>query len=140
VPGISKRQLVPVSGLTIIEYEPIQVTGRQMKERLKAYRQAIPARDMASLQPLLHGSLMTAVNEGPAKFAEVFLSGSAKTKHTEKLRASYQEFMELNQKGLEVMDDFVRSNPQFADLYKELQAGMVTLTEKLAPYLALLQK
>jgi hypothetical protein len=140
VPGISKRQLVPVAGLTIIEYEPIQVAGRQLKERLKAYRQALATRDMAALQPLLHGSLMTAVNEGPAKFAEVFLSGSAKTKHTERLRASYQQFLEVNREGLQIMDGWVQTNTQFAELFKELQAGMVTLTDKLAPYLALLQR
>jgi hypothetical protein len=87
---------------------------------------------MVALQPLLQQSLMTAVNEGSHKFAEVFLSGNAKTKYTERLRELYRKFLFLNQQAMDIMRDWVVTNDSFKGLFAALLDGLANLEQKLA--------
>jgi hypothetical protein len=98
---------------------------------------AIDAKEMSALQPLLQGSLMTAVNEGSHKFAEVFLNTKTRTKYTEKLRDLYRRFLTLNIQGMEVMAEWVKlpSNQGFQGLFQALGEGLETLKGKLAPFI-----
>lgn len=136
-PGIAKRQLVPVTGYKTIDFEPIRVACQQLKGRVTVYQVVIDSKEMSALQPLLQGSLMTAVNEGSHKFAEVFLNTEEKTKYTEKLRKLYKQFLEFNQQGMEIMREWVKVNQGFAGLFEALCQGLTTLEQKLAPYLKL---
>jgi hypothetical protein len=135
IPAVTRRGFVPVSRIRVIEFDPIRVQKRAMKERLGVYEKAIQDKDMNALQPLLHGSLMTAVNEGPTKIAEVFLSGTTKTKQTEKLWEIFRRFLALNKAGLELMREHVKKTPVLAELFTELEAGMKILEGKLDPFL-----
>lgn len=135
MPSILKRVEVPPEGFIVIEYEPIRVSIRQIKERLDLYEAAIAKNDAQAIQPLLHGSLLVQVNEGPTKMAEVFLGGQARTKYTEKMRQLFQKFLDLNNQGLAIHRRFVQQNPGFQELQNQLEAGYDSLKDKLMPYL-----
>ncbi|KAH0803728.1 Dedicator of cytokinesis family protein [Histomonas meleagridis] len=135
MPSLTKRVEVPKEGIIIIEYEPIRVSIRQLKERLNAYKEALEKKDTNAIQPLLHGSLLTTVNEGPVVMAEKFLSTSLRTKYTESMRKKFNLFLEYNKKGLELYNELVKSNPKFKPLQDELEEGFKNLSDKLKPYL-----
>lgn len=135
MPSVLKRVEVPPEGFIVREYEPIRVAIRQIKERLVLYENAIAKDDAQAIQPLLHGSLLVQVNEGPTKMAEVFLGSSLRTKYTEKMRGLFQKFLDLNAKALAIHGIFVAKNPGFQELQNQLEEGFRNLTAKLAPYL-----
>ncbi|OHT04801.1 Dedicator of cytokinesis family protein [Tritrichomonas foetus] len=135
MPAITKRVEVPPEGFIVVEYEPIRVSIRQIKERIQQYEAALAKQDHQAIQPLLHGSLLVQVNEGPTKMAEVFLGSNLRTKYTEKMRRLFQTFLELNAQGLAIHGAFVRLNPGFQELQNQLEEGFKNLTAKLSPYL-----
>lgn len=135
MPSVIKRVEVPPEGYIVREYEPIRVSIRQIKERLVLYENAIAKNDAQAIQPLLHGSLLVQVNEGPTKMAEVFLGSPLRTKYTEKMRKLFQRFLDLNAQGLAIHGRFVAQNPGFQELQNQLEEGLKNLTMKLAPYL-----
>ena len=137
MPAVTKRIEVPPEGYIVVEYEPIRVSIRQIKERIQQYEAAIAKNDYQAIQPLLHGSLLVQVNEGPTKMAEVFLGTNLRTKYTEKMRGLFQKFLELNAQGLAIHGAFFRTNPGFQELQNQLEEGFRNLTQKLSPYLNL---
>lgn len=140
MPSVLKRVEVPPEGFIVREYEPIRVAYRQIKERLALYTSAIAKKDIQAIQPLLHGSLLVQVNEGPTRMAEVFLGTPLRTKYTEKMRKIFKQFIDLNGEALAIHSLFVSKNPGFAELQKQLEAGLANLTTKLAPYIYPTQK
>ena len=135
IPSIVKREVVPPCGYIVVEYEPIRVSCKQMKERLQIYHLVLNKGDMPALLPLLQGSLLAQVNEGPLKIAEVFLSSGPRTKYTEKLRDLFRQFLMLNEKGLEMVQDFVKSDPSYGSLLTMMIEGMDNLRKQMTPYL-----
>jgi hypothetical protein len=136
MPYICKRQLVPVSGCLIKEYEPIRVACRLMKERVNKYVKVIEEKDTNSLPTLLKGSLLVEVNEGSTAFAVAFLGESVvRTKQTEKLRELYRQFLLLNEKGLDIHREFVKTEIAYEKLHEQLENGFKKLSAALGPYL-----
>ena len=135
MPSVTKRVELLPEDIVNVEYEPIRVSCRQLKERLTAYELAIQTKSISQIQPLLNGSLCVQVNEGPTKMAEVFLGGNLKTKYTEKMRAVFKKFLELNKVALEIHREASNNNPNFAALQEQMDIGYESLSKKLAPYL-----
>lgn len=135
MPSITKRVEVPSTGVIVIEYEPIRVSIRQLKERLSAYKEALETKNATAIQPLLHGSLLTSVNEGPVVMAEKFLNTPLRTKYTESMRKQFKLFLEYNHQGLLLHSQMAKENPTFAPLQQQLEEGFKHLSEKLNPYL-----
>lgn len=135
IPSITKREIVPPCGYIVVEYEPIRVSCKQMKERLQMYYNVIGKQDMPALFPLLQGSLLAQVNEGPLKIAEVFLSSGPRTKYTEKLRDLFRQFLMLNEKGLELVKEFVKTDASYGQLLEMMIEGMDNLRNAMTPYL-----
>ena len=135
IPSIVKREIVPPCGYIVMEYEPIRVSCKQMKERLAMYYVVINKKDMPALFPLLQGSLLAQVNEGPLKIAEVFLSSGPRTKYTEKLRDLFRQFLMLNETGLELVKEYVKTDPTYGSLLTMMIEGMDNLRTQMTPYL-----
>jgi hypothetical protein len=136
MPYVCKRQLVPVSGCIVKEYEPVAVACRAMRDRVGKYVKAIEERDMMALPTLLKGSLLVEVNEGSIAFAIVFLGPDVvRTKRTEKLRDLYRQFLLLNKQGLEINREYVKKETAYVKLHEQLEAGYVKFEEALKPYL-----
>ena len=99
------------------------------------YYLVIGKKDMPALFPLLQGSLLAQVNEGPLKIAEVFLSSGPRTKYTEKLRDLFKQFLMLNQTGLDLVKEFVKTDPSYGQLLEMMIEGMDNLRNAMTPYL-----
>jgi hypothetical protein len=56
-------------------------------------------------------------------------------KYQSRLRDSFREFLDVNKNGLDLHRRWVKTNPDFGPLQKELEAGFASLDEKLRPYL-----
>jgi hypothetical protein len=91
MPSLLRRVLV--TGTSVIEYSPIRVSYRQIRDRVVELRGAIDQNDFRGIQRILHGSLLVMVNEGPAKIAEVFLTGETDDKYTTKLKTAFKDFL-----------------------------------------------
>ncbi|EAY02445.1 Dedicator of cytokinesis family protein [Trichomonas vaginalis G3] len=121
----------------VIEYEPIKVAYRQIRNRTKSILSAINDCDYLTIQQLLHGSLLAQVNEGPAKIAEVFLQGDSPLRP--KMKKEFLLFLDANEKGVKKHAEWVADNQAFVALQVQLEAGMDALREKLTPLLELVQ-
>jgi hypothetical protein len=135
MPSVTKRVELLPTDIVNVEYEPIRVAYSQLKDRLSAYDLAIQTKNISQIQPLLNGSLCVQVNEGPTKIAEVFLGGNLKTKYTEKMRAVFKRFLELNKVALEIHREASKENANFAALQEQMDIGYESLSKKLEPYL-----
>ena len=135
MPNVVKRVTLRPDDIVNVEYEPIRVSCRQLKERLAAYELAIQTKSISQIQPLLNGSLCVQVNEGPTKMAEVFLGGNLRTKYTEKMRSIFRKFLELNAVALEIHREASKDNPNFQALQEQMDIGFKDLKAKLEPYL-----
>ena len=136
MPNVVKRVTLNPSDIVNVEYEPIRVSCRQLKERLAAYELAIQTKSISQIQPLLNGSLCVQVNEGPTKMAEVFLGSNLRTKYTEKMRSIFRKFLELNAIALEIHREASKDNPNFQALQEQMDIGFKDLKAKLEPYLS----
>ena len=86
------------------------------------------------LQPLIQGSLLVQVNEGPEKMAEVFLTGD-ENPHQAELRDTFREFIEANTLAVKIHGEMVMRFPIYSVLQEELELGLSKLTSKLQQYL-----
>lgn len=129
---LRRVEINPAKGKEI-EYEPIRVAYRQIRNRTKSIISAINEADYQTIQQLLHGSLLAQVNEGPAKIAEVFLTGHSPLRP--KLKKEFQRFLEANERGVKKHAEWVADNQAFLALQVQLEAGMDALREKLTPLL-----
>ena len=129
MPYILRRQLLGPDDITITELQPIRVSYRQLKMRVNTLKEAIERVDFRQIQQLLHGSLLTQVNEGPSKLAEVFLSKGEDTKYTRKLKEAFVEFVNVHESGLKIHAKFVAQNPAFVPLQHELETSFASLRE-----------
>jgi hypothetical protein len=127
---------VLVDKIDIVEFEPIRVTYRMLKDRTAQMESAVALIDYQKCQQLLHGSLLVQVNEGPAKMAEVFLGGEGgNEKYIRKLGVAFQSFLNINEKGLRLHAQWVKQNPAFTPLQNELESGFLSFRDKLKQYL-----
>ena len=103
MPSIVKRINVTLS--EEIEFAPIRVAYRQIRDRISLLKNAIERLDYRAIQQLLHGSLLVQVNEGPSKMAEVFLGEDEPSpennidnyiKYKDKMKAAFKEFLIVN--------------------------------------------
>jgi flagellar motor component MotA len=92
---------------------------------------------MKALQPLIQGSLVTQVNEGPKKIAEVFLGRGSQhdPNGVAELRQLFREFLETSQKALELHETYAQENPVYRLLQESLVDGLNRLTSAVQPYL-----
>lgn len=104
--------------------------------------QALAGRNVVQrLQPLLQGSLLTSVNEGPKKMAEVFLARVAEVdeelKQQRELRETFRRFLEVNVRGVTAHNDLVsRLDVRAWDVLKdELPAALERLSSALQTFL-----
>lgn len=134
MPSILKR--MKIASKTEKEYEPIRVAYRQLRMRNDGMQSAVEQSDYRQIQQLLHGSLLTQVNEGPSKMAEVFLGpNKQKTKAHEKLTRAFEDFLRINGEALALHAQWVSQNPAFMALHHELESGFAALTDRLAEYI-----
>jgi hypothetical protein len=134
MPSITK--LVLVTKIESVEFEPIRVAYRMLKDRTGQMETAVASSDYQKCQQLLHGSLLVQVNEGPAKMAEVFLGAEGgNEKYKTKLAIAFQSFLNINETGLTLHAQWVKQNPAFTPLQTELESGFLSLQDKLKQYL-----
>lgn len=115
-----------------IDYEPIRVAYRQLKDRIELLRRAIQVRDMRQVQQLLHGSLLAQVNEGPVKIAEVFLTPpDGDKRRKDKIRKAFSDFYETNAEGVKLHAEWVTQNKDFIPLQVQLENELESLKDKM---------
>lgn len=129
MPYFLRRQVLGENDITITELQPIRVSYRQLKMRVNTLKEAIERVDFRQIQQLLHGSLLTQVNEGPSKLAEVFLSKGEENKYTHKLKEAFVDFVNTHEAGLKLHAKFVAQNPAFVPLQHELETSFASLKE-----------
>ena len=135
MPSIRKR--VKIININDREFPPIRVAYRQLRERITLFQNAITQADYRNIQQLLHGSLLVQVNEGPSRMAELFLADNCeKSKYTTKLEIAFKNFLEINEKALEMHGKWVTENPDFVPLQHELESGYASLVEKLSKWIS----
>ncbi|KAH0789425.1 Dedicator of cytokinesis family protein [Histomonas meleagridis] len=117
-------------------FSPIEFSIQNLQKQVALIKEACDRNDAKQLQLLLQGSLLVQVNEGPKKMAEVFLkSGTKESEYTMKLRQTFRDFINVNERAVMVHVDYARSNPVFMELQKQLELGLNRLTANLQPYL-----
>lgn len=134
LPSIVKRAYVDPEEISKIEYEPIKVAFRQIKERTNTLCHANSMKDLRHIQQLLHGSLLTQVNEGPAKIADVCFNGNGKQRDKQKLHNAFKDFIKAMSEGVKIHAEWVVQNTEFIPLQVQLEAGLESLIEKLKQY------
>jgi hypothetical protein len=134
MPSIAK--LVKVTNVQVKEFQPARVAFRQLRDRTRAIENALAVGDNRKMQQLLHGSLLVQVNEGPSKIAEVFLAKlGGDEKYERKLAIQFREFLKVNRVALAAHGRWAQENPAFKALQDELEAGLMSLEDKLGYYL-----
>ena len=137
MPSVSKVELIRSQNIVEREFSPIRVSYRMLHERVSMIEQATVSNDYQKLQQLLHGSLLAQVNEGPARIAEVFLSGSRSQdkKYTAKMKRVFAQFLDACKKGLAVHAQWVNENPAFRMLQDTLESSYASLECIIGRYL-----
>jgi hypothetical protein len=124
--------LVMVADMQVKEFQPARVAFRQLRDRTRAIENALAVGDFRKMQQLLHGSLLVQVNEGPSKMAEVFLSKlGGDEKYERKLDIQFREFLRVNTMAVAAHGKWAEDNPAFKALQDELEAGLMSLGDKL---------
>lgn len=116
-------------------FSPIEFCCENLNKQVGLIEQATKKKEFKALQPLLQGSLLVQVNEGPKKMAEVFLAGGQETEHTAALRRIFRAFLNANEKAVLVHREYVQQVPVYAPLQEELELGLGKLKSSLQPYL-----
>jgi hypothetical protein len=138
IPYIVKRVEIPPQNIRQFEFSPIEYSCQNLELQIDRIEEAMVRKDFGALQPLIQGSLLTAVNEGPKKMAEVFLTGdegSENEEHRIQLRALFRQFIRANSLAVVMHSDHAHQNPVFAVLQEELEIGLNRLSSTLQPYL-----
>jgi hypothetical protein len=156
MPSIVKRVEIPPDHIERFEFSPIQYSCQNLRGQVerkeeclktlkrheKGFTQPTEAALVeikgvfAELQPLLQGSLLTQVNEGPMKIAEVFLGrGEAKeeseAQHREELRTIFRAFLDALQRAVAVHEEYAQLNPVYMTLQEKLADGLTIVTSAL---------
>ncbi|KAI5501669.1 memory T cell proliferation [Trichomonas vaginalis G3] len=107
------------------------------KKKINIDQNTIPS--FKELQPLIQGSLLVQVNEGPEKMAAIFLNTQSTDPtiavHQEKLRQIFREFLEANDEAVQIHGEMVVKLPIYSVLQEELVLGLSKLTSNLQQYL-----
>jgi len=135
LPYLINRVKVPKGGITTQIFSPIEYACQNLQRQVSLITEACAKQSFKELQPLLQGSLLVQVNEGPAKIAEVFLSRSNDEEHTSQLRRIFRDFLEIVRRALKLHGEYVYKNPIFGVLQEELELGLSKLTSTLQQYL-----
>jgi len=141
LPYIVRRVKVPQDKqhVNIRTYTPIEKCILDLTEMIAKIDSAIAKKDYSGLQTLIQGSLLTQVNDGPKKMAEVFLSGMEEdeksAKNRDALRALFREFIRASSEGVRVHGEYAAINPVWANLQEHLEPALNELTTTLQTYL-----
>jgi hypothetical protein len=139
MPYIVKRVEIPEGNVRQFEFSPIEYSCQNLQLQIDRIEEAMSRREFGSLQPLIQGSLLTQVNEGPKKMAEVFLAGgdekTLKPEHVTELRGLFRQFIKVNGQAVALHSEYAQERPVFAVLQDELEAGLNRLSSTLQPYL-----
>jgi hypothetical protein len=138
MPYIVKRVEIPQENIEKVMFSPIEYSCQNLQAQVDRIEEAMLRRDFTALQPLLQGSLLTQVNEGPTKIAEVFLRGDQEQQNDAKvaeLRQVFRDFLRVQQQAVVMHDEFAQKNPVFNALQDNLVEGLNRLTITLQPYL-----
>ena len=137
LPYIVKRVLIPPENITEEIFSPIQYSCQNLQKQIDLIEEACARKMYKQLQPLIQGSLLVTVNEGPQKIAEVFLGRDDQDEEYQaQLRAIFRQFLKTNEKAVYIHAEYVKQNPVYAMLQDELEAGLNRLNSALQPYLS----
>lgn len=134
MPYLVKRVEIPKENIEKITFSPIELSCQNLQGQVDKIEEAMARKEFTALQPLLQGSLLVQVNEGPTKVAEVFLTGEY-NEHQDELRKIFRAFLKSNAKGVLMHADYAKTNPVFAVLQEEMELGLNRLTSTLQPML-----
>ena len=151
LPYLISRVHVPPENIQQNIFEPIEYAVQNIQSQVSKINEACARvssefqslkpgdgldkiQSFKELQPLIQGSLLVQVNEGPEKMAEVFLNGEEKP-HQDELRKAFREFIQANTAAVKLHGKIVMKYPIYAVLQEELDLGINKLTSKLQQYL-----
>ena len=134
---VSRIVIPPEKGIQVIEYSPIEYSCQSLLTQVDRINEATKRHEFTALQPLIQGALLTQVNDGPKKMAEVFLTGAAEneTEHTMTLRRIFRKFLKATSRAVKLHGEWVRENPVYTELQEQLEVGLNRLTSTLQPFL-----
>jgi hypothetical protein len=135
MPYIVSRVKIPLENITKLEFSPIEYCCQTLQQQVDKINEAASRGDFHSLQPLIQGSLLVQVNEGPKKMAEVFLAGATEDKHTVNLREIFRKFLDANTNAVTRHLEHAKKNPVYKVLQEELEVGLNRLRSTLQPFL-----
>ena len=155
LPYLVNRVFIPPKNIETIIFSPIEYAVQNLQSQVGKIQEACvrvraeldaAQRDMLAgkpqgeiqsmkeLQPLIQGSLLVQVNEGPEKMAEVFLTGE-ENPHQGELRSTFRDFIEANTLAVKLHGELVMRYPMYSVLQEELELGLSKLTSKLQQFL-----
>jgi hypothetical protein len=160
MPYIVKRVEIPADHIEKFEFSPIQHACQDLRSQVEKMEECLNTlqlheksfteptasglaeigRVFAALQPMLQGSLLTQVNEGAMKIAEVFLGrdeakGGDDAEYREELRGIFRGFLDVMQRGVAAHEKWAQIKPVYLALQEKLEDGLTTVTSALQPYL-----
>jgi hypothetical protein len=135
MPYLNSRVQIPSTGITEEKYSPISRACQELVRQVGRISEAAKLADYQGLQALLQGSLITQVNEGPKKMAEVFLTGANENEDTMQLRKIFRDYLDANALGVQVHQGYLKEHPIHQTLQDELEAGLNRLRSTLQPFL-----
>ena len=155
LPYLVNRVFIPPKNIETIIFSPIEYAVQNLQSQVGKIQEACvrvraeldaaqrdllagkpqgEIQSMKELQPLIQGSLLVQVNEGPEKMAEVFLTGE-ENPHQGELRSTFRDFIEANSLAVKLHGELVMRYPIYSVLQEELELGLSKLTSKLQQYL-----
>lgn len=135
LPYIVKRVEVPIENIQKVLFSPIEFSCQNLQKQIDLIEEACERKDFPALQPLIQGSLLVQVNEGPNKIAEVFLGTGVENEHTNELRNIFRRFIDANARAVQLHSEYAITHPVFSVLQEELDSGLNRLMSSLQPYL-----
>lgn len=135
LPYIVNRVEIPKENITKYTFSPIEFSCQNLQKQIDLLNEGIARKDALAIQPLLQGSLLVQVNEGPQKIAEVFLGNGEENEHKPKLRNIFRQFLETIAAATKVHGEYVKTNPVFAVLQEELELSLNRLNSVIQTYL-----
>jgi hypothetical protein len=140
LPYIVQRVEIPKHKIDVRELSAIDANCKDLLLQCEKIEDASRRKNFFSLSPTLKGALLTEVNEGPIKMAEVFLSdNNDEVKNQDSrmtLRALFRRFIQANAEGLQAHQQYANDNPILMPLQEMLYEGLNKLNSALQPYLS----
>jgi hypothetical protein len=134
MPYIVSRVLIPPKGIQRMDYSPIEWACQTLRDKVDGINEAVALENLDALRPLLQGSIITQVNEGPKRMAEVFLNGATENQHTMMLRKLFRKFVKAADRGVRAHQKCC-VDAEFNPLQEALIGHMSELRAALQPYL-----